>query len=68
MAYGAVPEYVVTYAQGSKNPLYSNTSEVNRDRNRRLEINLVPGEELIWDAEKNKINLKLKLNVKLIFD
>ena len=45
-------------AQGSKNPLYSNTSEVNRDRNRRLEIYLVPGEELIWDAEKNKINFK----------
>ncbi|BCI62157.1 putative uncharacterized protein [Tannerella sp. CAG:118] len=58
LAYGAVPEYVVTYAQGSKNPLYSNTSEVNRDRNRRLEIYLVPGEELIWDAEKNKINFK----------
>ena len=57
-AYGADPAYVVAYAAGSNEPLYSNTSEVNRDRNRRLEIYLVPGEELIWDARKGKVSFK----------
>lgn len=57
LAYGALPEFVIAYAAGSQFPLTPNTSETNRERNRRLEIYLVPGEELIGDAEKGKITL-----------
>ncbi|MCH5328061.1 MAG: OmpA family protein [Coprobacter sp.] len=57
LAYGALPEFVIAYAVGNRMPVSPNTSENSRERNRRLEVYLVPGEELILDAEKGKISL-----------
>lgn len=50
--------YVVPYALGSVEPLYPNNSVENRRKNRRLEIYLVPGYEMIDRARNGKITLK----------
>ncbi len=36
-------------------PLKSNDSMDNRDKNRRLEIYLVPGEKMVQQAQKGRI-------------
>ncbi len=43
---GAVIDYLVPYAAGSHEPLQPNNSVENRNRNRRLEIYLIPGEAM----------------------
>lgn len=53
---GGSPEYIVTYAKGSTEPIYTNNSEIDRDRNRRIEIYLIPAEGVIKDARKKRIN------------
>ena len=50
-------ESVVPYALGSVEPMLPNNSVENRKRNRRLEIFLVPDEEMIKQALKGKISL-----------
>lgn len=44
---GAVTDYVVPYAAGSHEPLAANNSAENRNRNRRLEIYLIPAEAML---------------------
>ena len=51
----ASTNYVVAYAKGLKDPLYSNDSMQNRQHNRRLEIYLVPGDVMIEQAKKGSI-------------
>ena len=51
-------EFVVPYALGDTDPLVDNNSMVNRKRNRRLEIYLVPDNVMINQAKKGKINIK----------
>lgn len=48
--------YVVPYALGASEPLVPNNSMNNRKRNRRLEIYLVPGSQMIEQAKKGKID------------
>ena len=45
---------IVTYAFGSESPLFPNESEVNRNRNRRIVIYLVPGAEMLNKARRGK--------------
>ena len=51
-------EFVVPYALGDTDPLVDNNSMVNRKRNRRLEIYLVPDNVMINQAKKGKITIK----------
>lgn len=51
-------EFVVPYALGDTDPLIDNNSMVNRKRNRRLEIYLVPDDVMLNQAKKGKINIK----------
>lgn len=44
---GAVTDYVIPYAAGSHEPLVPNNSTENRNRNRRLEIYLIPAEAML---------------------
>ena len=53
----ASADFVVPYALGSVEPLYPNNSIENRKKNRRLEIYLVPSNEMIKQASSGKINL-----------
>ena len=48
-------DFVVPYALGDTDPIVDNNSMVNRKRNRRLEIYLVPEEGMIAQAKKGKI-------------
>lgn len=50
-------DYVVPYAIGGVEPLYPNNSIENRKANRRLEIYLVPSNEMIKQAKNGKIKL-----------
>lgn len=52
-------DFVVPYALGSTDPLEENNSVEKRKRNRRLEIYLIPGEVMISQAKKGKININL---------
>lgn len=53
---GVDTSYTFSYAYGDENPLVPNTSYENRDRNRRLEIYLMPGEKMLEAAKKGKID------------
>lgn len=48
----ATSDYVIPYAMGASDPLVENNSVDNRDKNRRLEIYLVPGRLMIKKASK----------------
>lgn len=50
-------DFVVPYALGSTDPLVPNNSVENRKMNRRLEIYLVPGDVMIDQSKKDKINI-----------
>lgn len=53
---GADTSYTFSYAFGDESPLVPNTSIENRDKNRRLEIYLMPGEKMLQEAKKGKID------------
>ncbi len=53
---GADTSYTFSYAFGDDNPLVPNTSMENRAKNRRLEIYLMPGEKMLKEAKKGKID------------
>lgn len=53
---GSDTRYLFSYALGDDMPLRANDSMENRDRNRRLEIYLVPGEKMLEQAKKGKIS------------
>lgn len=48
--------FVFAYAFGDDYPLVPNTSMENRAKNRRLEIYLMPGEKMLTEAKKGKID------------
>lgn len=52
---GVDTTYLFPYALGDENPLVENNSMENRDKNRRLEIYLVPGEKMLEQAKKGRI-------------
>ncbi len=53
---GSDTRYLFSYALGDDMPLRPNDSMENRDKNRRLEIYLVPGESMLNQAKKGKIS------------
>lgn len=53
---GADTSCTFSYAFGDDNPLVPNTSMENRAKNRRLEIYLMPGEKMLTEAKKGKID------------
>ncbi|MBQ9076309.1 MAG: OmpA family protein [Muribaculaceae bacterium] len=53
---GADMSALVPYAMGDSEPLGSNNSRLNRKKNRRLEIYLIPGERMIGMARKNSLH------------
>lgn len=48
-------QYLFSYSYGDEMPLVENNSMSNRDKNRRLEIYLVPGDKLVDQAKKGRI-------------
>ena len=52
---GSDTSYLFSYALGDDMPLKPNDSMDNRDRNRRLEIYLVPGKKMVEQAQKGRI-------------
>lgn len=52
---GSDTSYLFSYALGDDMPLRQNDSMENRDKNRRLEIYLLPGTKMIQQARKGKI-------------
>ncbi len=53
---GSDTSYTFSYALGDESPLVPNTSFENREKNRRLEIYLMPGEKMLQEAKKGKID------------
>lgn len=53
---GSDTRYLFSYALGDDMPLKPNDSMENRDRNRRLEIYLVPGTKMVEQAKKGRIS------------
>ena len=53
---GADTSFTFSYAFGDESPLVPNTSYENRDKNRRLEIYLMPGAKMLEEAKKGKID------------
>lgn len=53
---GSDTTYLFSYALGDDMPLRKNDSMENRDKNRRLEIFLVPGEKMLEQAKKGRIS------------
>lgn len=53
---GADTSYTFSYAFGDEAPLVPNTSIENRDKNRRLEVFLMPGAKMLEEAKKGKID------------
>lgn len=53
---GADTSYTFSYAFGDESPILPNTSIDNRDKNRRLEIYLMPGKKMLDEAKKGKID------------
>lgn len=53
---GADTSFTFSYAFGDESPLVPNTSIENRDKNRRLEIYLMPGAKMMEEAKKGKID------------
>lgn len=54
---GVPTDYLFPYAMSDDIPLVPNDSFTNRDKNRRLEIYLVPGETMLEKAKKGRIAL-----------
>lgn len=54
-ANAATCDYVIPYSMGASEPLYVNNSMSNREKNRRLEIYLVPGKTMIELAAKGEL-------------
>lgn len=52
---GADSRYLFSYAMSDDMPLVPNNSLDNRDRNRRLEIYLMPGKKMVDQAKKGRI-------------
>lgn len=52
---GCDTRYLFAYSYGDEMPLVENNSYVNRNRNRRLEVYLVPGKKMLEQAQKGKI-------------
>ena len=52
---GSDTRYLFSYALGDDMPLRPNDSMDNRDKNRRLEIYLVPGSKMVQQAQKGRI-------------
>lgn len=52
---GCDTEYLFTYGYGDDMPLVENNSMSNRERNRRLEVYLVPGKKMLEQAKKGRI-------------
>ncbi len=52
---GVDTSYLFPYAYGDEMPLVENNSMSNRDKNRRLEIYLVPGKKMADQAKKGRI-------------
>lgn len=52
---GADTRYLFSYALGDDMPLRPNDSMDNRDKNRRLEIYLIPGTQMVQQAQKGRI-------------
>lgn len=52
---GSDTTYLFPFAMSDDIPLVPNDSFENRDRNRRLEIYLVPGETMVEEAKKGRI-------------
>lgn len=50
-------DMVVPYALGSSDPIVENNSIMNRSKNRRLVIYLIPNNAMLVQAKKNKISL-----------
>ena len=48
-------DLIIPYAFGASSPLAPNNSVDNRERNRRIEIYLVPGKEMISRASKSQL-------------
>lgn len=53
---GSDTSYTFSYAFADESPLVPNTSFENRRKNRRLEIFLMPGEKMLQEAKKGKID------------
>ena len=54
---GVDTEYLFPFAMSDDIPLVPNDSFLNREKNRRLEIYLVPGEKMLEKAKKGRIAL-----------
>ncbi len=52
---GADTKYLFSYALSDDMPLVENNSMANRDKNRRLEVYLVPGKKMLDQAKKGRI-------------
>lgn len=52
---GVDTSYLFSYAYADDMPLTPNTSMENREKNRRLEIYLVPGKKMLEQAKKGRI-------------
>lgn len=52
---GVDTTYLFPYAFGDDMPLVENNSLANRERNRRLEVYLVPGKKMVEQAKKGRI-------------
>lgn len=52
---GVETKYLFPYAMGDEMPLVRNNSMENRDRNRRLEVYLMPGKKMLDLAKKGRI-------------
>lgn len=52
---GCDTRYLFSYAYGDDMPLMENNSMTNREKNRRLEVYLVPGKKMIDQAKKGRI-------------
>ena len=53
---GADTSFTFSYAFGDESPIVPNTSIENRDKNRRLEVYLMPGTKMLEAAKKGKID------------
>lgn len=53
---GSDTTYLFSYALADDMPIVPNNSMNNRDRNRRLEIYLVPGQKMVDQAKKGRIS------------
>ena len=52
---GCDTSYLFPYAMGDEMPIFENDSQSNRDANRRLEIYLMPGNKMLDQARKGRI-------------